>query len=208
MPRRWSELNKLLDSASDFEKAVIYYNMGFAHSATENYGKATEAFAKALALNALPQQQHEQLQYNLGQLYIAADKPRTASDAAASTSRSLRNGARRGAHLPGERARRSQAIQGGRSRRSTGDREGGYAQGELAADQARDQLRAEGLQGVREDAGAADRHRVQQARILEAALEHVLPDEVGRRRGRGAGAGRTQGFVDKPNESATSTTST
>ncbi len=68
-------LNKQLDSGTDFEKAVIYYNMGFAHSATENYGKATEAFAKALQLNALPQQQHEQLQYNLGQLYIAASKP-------------------------------------------------------------------------------------------------------------------------------------
>ena len=68
-------LNKLLDSGSVFEKAVIYYNMGFAHSATENYVKATEAFAKALQLNALPQQQHEQLQYNLGQLYIAANKP-------------------------------------------------------------------------------------------------------------------------------------
>jgi tetratricopeptide (TPR) repeat protein len=68
-------LTKALDSGSDFEKAVIYYNMGFAHSATENYGKATEAFAKALQLNALPQQQHEQLQYNLGQLYIAANKP-------------------------------------------------------------------------------------------------------------------------------------
>lgn len=68
-------LNKLLESGSDFEKSVVYYNMGFAHSATENYGKATEAFAKALQLNALPQQQHEQLQYNLGQLYIAANKP-------------------------------------------------------------------------------------------------------------------------------------
>jgi tetratricopeptide (TPR) repeat protein len=68
-------LNKLLESGSDFEKAVVYYNMGFAYSATENYGKATEAFAKALQLNALPQQQHEQLQYNLGQLYIAAGKP-------------------------------------------------------------------------------------------------------------------------------------
>jgi tetratricopeptide (TPR) repeat protein len=68
-------LNKMLDSGSDFEKAVVYYNMGFAHSATENYGKSTEAFAKALQLNALPQQQHEQLQYNLGQLYIAANKP-------------------------------------------------------------------------------------------------------------------------------------
>ena len=33
-------------------------------------GNAAKAFAKALALNALPQQQHEQLQFNLGQLYI------------------------------------------------------------------------------------------------------------------------------------------
>lgn len=68
-------LTKLAESGSDFDKAVVYYNMGFAHSATENYVKATEAFARALSFNVLPQQQHEQLQYNLGQLYIAANKP-------------------------------------------------------------------------------------------------------------------------------------
>jgi tetratricopeptide (TPR) repeat protein len=69
-----SSLAKLAESGSDFDKAVVYYNMGFAYAGTEDYGKATESFTKALALNVLPQQQHEQLQYNLGQLYIAGGK--------------------------------------------------------------------------------------------------------------------------------------
>jgi tetratricopeptide (TPR) repeat protein len=69
-----SSLAKLAESGTDFDKAVVYYNMGFAYAGTEDYGNATQAFAKALALNVLPQQQHEQLQYNLGQLYIAAGK--------------------------------------------------------------------------------------------------------------------------------------
>ena len=37
-----------------------------------DYANAAKAFAKAVALKALPQQQHEQLQFNLGQLYIVA----------------------------------------------------------------------------------------------------------------------------------------
>lgn len=69
-----ARLAKLSNAGSDFEKAVVGYNLGFAYTGREDYANATKAFAAALALNALPQQQHEQLQYNLGQLYIAADK--------------------------------------------------------------------------------------------------------------------------------------
>lgn len=69
------KLTKLLESGGDFDKAVVNYNLGFAYSAREDYVSATDAFARALQLNVLPQQQHEQLQYNLGQLYIAASKP-------------------------------------------------------------------------------------------------------------------------------------
>ena len=69
-----SKLTKLSSVGSDFEKAVVGYNLGFAYTGREDYANATKAFAAALALNSLPQQQHEQLQYNLGQLYIAAEK--------------------------------------------------------------------------------------------------------------------------------------
>ena len=36
----------------------------------DDHASATKAFAKALSFNALPRSQHEQLQFNLGQLYI------------------------------------------------------------------------------------------------------------------------------------------
>jgi tetratricopeptide (TPR) repeat protein len=66
------KLTKLAENGSDFDKAVVYYNLGFAHSSKPDYANAAKAFAKAIALKALPQQQHQQLQFNLGQLYIVA----------------------------------------------------------------------------------------------------------------------------------------
>jgi tetratricopeptide (TPR) repeat protein len=68
------KLSKMTESGNDFEKAVVNYNLGFAYSSKNDYDNATAAFARALALNALPQSQHEQLQFNLGQLYIVAGK--------------------------------------------------------------------------------------------------------------------------------------
>lgn len=68
------KLNQMTDADSDYEKAIVYYNMGFAYSSKDDYAGAADSFAKALALNAMPQQQHDQLQYNLGQLYLAAGK--------------------------------------------------------------------------------------------------------------------------------------
>ena len=69
-----TKLSAMTDSGNDFEKAVVNYNLGFAYSSKNDYDGATAAFARALALNSLPQSQHEQLQYNLGQLYIVAGK--------------------------------------------------------------------------------------------------------------------------------------
>lgn len=68
------KLAKMAESGNDFEKAVVNYNLGFAYSSKNDYENATAAFARALALNSLPQSQHEQLQFNLGQLYIVAGK--------------------------------------------------------------------------------------------------------------------------------------
>jgi tetratricopeptide (TPR) repeat protein len=65
------KLSKLTDSGNDYEKAIVFYNLGYAYASKNDTPAATKAFAKALSLNAMPQQQHEQLQYNLGQLYIA-----------------------------------------------------------------------------------------------------------------------------------------
>jgi tetratricopeptide (TPR) repeat protein len=68
------KLSKLAESGSDFDKAVVNYNLGFAYSSKSDYTNAAKAFANAITLKALPQQQHQQLQFNLGQLYIVAGK--------------------------------------------------------------------------------------------------------------------------------------
>ena len=64
------KLSKVADSGSAYEKAVINYNLGFAYSAKSDHPSAVKAFAKSLSFDALPRSQREQLQYNLGQLYI------------------------------------------------------------------------------------------------------------------------------------------
>lgn len=66
------KLAKLANSGSDYEQAVVNYNLGFVYSSRNDLTSAAKSFARALELNALPQSQHEQLQYNLGQLYIVA----------------------------------------------------------------------------------------------------------------------------------------
>ena len=64
------KLSKISDKGTDFEKATVNYNLGLIHNSKSDYPNAVKAFAKALSTNALPQKQREQLQYNLGQLYI------------------------------------------------------------------------------------------------------------------------------------------
>lgn len=64
------KLSKIADKGSDYEKAVVNYNLGFAYSSKNDTPGAAKSFAKALSFNALPRSQREQLQFNLGQLYI------------------------------------------------------------------------------------------------------------------------------------------
>lgn len=66
------KLSKIADKGSDYEKAVVNYNLGFAYSSKNDTAGAVKAFAKALSFKALPRSQSEQLQYNLGQLYIVS----------------------------------------------------------------------------------------------------------------------------------------
>jgi tetratricopeptide (TPR) repeat protein len=66
------KLSKASDSGSDYEKAIINYNLGVAYSGKNDYPNAIKAFSKAVSTNALPANQREQLLYNLGQLHIIA----------------------------------------------------------------------------------------------------------------------------------------
>src|SRR5258706_6152427 len=66
------KLNKIAENGSDYEKAIVNYNLGVAFSSKNDYASAVRYFSKALSTNALPQTQREQLQFNLGQLYIVA----------------------------------------------------------------------------------------------------------------------------------------
>lgn len=64
------KLVKISDKGSDYDKAYVNYNLGIAYSSKNDYQNAVKAFAKALTTDSLPRTQREQLQYNLGQLYI------------------------------------------------------------------------------------------------------------------------------------------
>ena len=75
IPRRSRSSRSSTESGNDYEKAIVFYNLGYASASKNDQGNAVKAFAQALSLSSMPQQQHEQLQYNLGQLYIVAGQP-------------------------------------------------------------------------------------------------------------------------------------
>ncbi len=64
------KLSKVAEKGTDYEKALVNYNLGLAYSSQEDYKNAVKAFAKALEKDVLPRANREQLRYNLGQLYI------------------------------------------------------------------------------------------------------------------------------------------
>lgn len=64
------KLTKLADKGSNYEKALVNYNLGLAYSSKQDFKNAVKAFAKALTTDSLPRANREQLRYNLGQLYI------------------------------------------------------------------------------------------------------------------------------------------
>ena len=164
---------------------------GFAYSSKNDYANAAKAFAKAVALKALPQQQHEQLQFNLGQLYIVAGQ----HDEGIKTLQEYITGActplpRRGAHLSGQCAHREEAISRRPCRRSTWRcrkprppiRPG--CEMKLAINYELKDFKACAAVLVQLIGLAPD-----EARLLEAAFEHVLRDEAGHG-GRGGAGGR------------------
>ena len=64
-------------SRGDYEKAIILQTLGFAYASENGKGKeelAIKAFEDAIATNSLPQQAHEQMMFNVAQLYVVNDK--------------------------------------------------------------------------------------------------------------------------------------
>jgi len=66
-----TKLNGFISRGEPIDKAMIYFNLGVAYSEKEQYLDAAKAFATAIGFNVLPQNQTEQIQFNIGQLYVA-----------------------------------------------------------------------------------------------------------------------------------------
>ena len=69
------KLRELMESArGDYEKAIILQTIGFVYGSNNKEAQAVKAFEDALATNSLPQQVHEQMMFNIAQLYASDDK--------------------------------------------------------------------------------------------------------------------------------------
>ncbi|MBI2383615.1 MAG: hypothetical protein HYV18_06065 [Gammaproteobacteria bacterium] len=69
------KLNELAERAhGDYEKAVVWQTLAFIYAQQEKTDKAIALFRKVLDTNALPQNAHEQIMFNIGQLLIADGK--------------------------------------------------------------------------------------------------------------------------------------
>ncbi len=56
---------------SDHEYALAWQTLGYVYGEMEDYKKSSESFEKALAYDALPEQTSYDIEYNLGQIYMA-----------------------------------------------------------------------------------------------------------------------------------------
>ncbi|MCP3866906.1 MAG: tetratricopeptide repeat protein [Gammaproteobacteria bacterium] len=72
-----SALNRMLPSftGTSYDKAITLQTKGFIHGVMKNPGAAARTYRRAVALNVLPSEVTHQLNYDIGQLFIAADSP-------------------------------------------------------------------------------------------------------------------------------------
>lgn len=78
--KRYAEARKAVQNLLErkglnaYEEALAWQTSGYIHAAQENYRQAIPAFEKCLALEALSEQSHRNVLYNLGQLYLATEQ--------------------------------------------------------------------------------------------------------------------------------------
>ncbi|MBI3171499.1 MAG: tetratricopeptide repeat protein [Hydrocarboniphaga effusa] len=69
------KLKELQENArGEYEKAIVLQTLGFVYASQEKIPLAIKTFEQALEQNALPQQPHEQMMFNIAQLYVSDDK--------------------------------------------------------------------------------------------------------------------------------------
>lgn len=61
-------------SRGDYEKAIVLQTLGFVYASENKEPQAIKAFEGALATNSLPQQIHEQIMFNIAQMYLSDNK--------------------------------------------------------------------------------------------------------------------------------------
>lgn len=64
-------LKDLAGKVKDYERAVVYQTLGFVYAQQDQLVPALAAFEEALSEQALPQQPHQELVLNTGQIYLA-----------------------------------------------------------------------------------------------------------------------------------------
>ena len=66
------ELSK--GAREEYERAVIEQTLAYVYAMQNKYGKAIAAYEAALATNALPYQAHEQMMFNIAQMYMSESR--------------------------------------------------------------------------------------------------------------------------------------
>jgi tetratricopeptide (TPR) repeat protein len=68
------KLIAMVEGATGYEKALVLQTLGFLYASTKRETQAIRTFEQALETNALPQQVHEGMMFNIAQLYVADNK--------------------------------------------------------------------------------------------------------------------------------------
>jgi len=70
------KLNAMLKSVeqNSYEQATVLRSLSSIYALKEQYNKAADALSRAISLNVLPKNQHQQAVLNLGQLYMALEQ--------------------------------------------------------------------------------------------------------------------------------------
>lgn len=62
------------NARGEYEKAIVQQTLAYVFALQNKYGKAITAYEAALATNALPYQAHEQMMFNIAQMYMSENR--------------------------------------------------------------------------------------------------------------------------------------
>lgn len=83
--KKYKEATEVLDSLkrkkvlNNHERAMMWQTYGFVQSSQEKFSEAIESFEKCLSLNAMPEGATIEIEFNMGQLYLAVKQYKKAA---------------------------------------------------------------------------------------------------------------------------------